>query len=407
MMPSFFDPSDPAFIADPYPTLNALRESGPIHWDPDWNLWLITRYEDVRAVQLDRRMGRVRRGHARPSHFRPIRELGLEGWEPYYRLERHSLLSLEPPEHTRIRSLVNRAFTPKRVRKLREPITAAADRLLDGLRDREIFDLLADYAQPYSVLVIATLLGAPAEDADLLLDWSHAIVKMYELHTTLPQAQAAVEASREFTEWAGKLIDARRADPQDDLITALCFAETQEGRLKDPEIVSTVILLLNAGHEAAVNTIGNGVAAAMQNGGAWRRLAEGGVAAATAVEEMLRFDSPLQLFERYALTEGVEIAGTPIPPGGKAAMLFGSANRDPRRFEAPDEFRIDRGDSDHITFGAGVHFCLGAPLARLELEIAIDRLAGAFPKANLACEPQREDGFVIRGYRAVELAAAG
>lgn len=406
-MARFFDTSDPAFIADPYPTLNALRESGPIHWDPDWNLWLVTRYEDVRAVQLDRRMGRVQHGHALPSHFRPIRELGLEGWEPYYQLERYSLLALEPPEHTRIRSLVNRAFTPRRVRDLRKPTTALADRLLDGLRDREVFDLLADYAQPFSVRVIAALLGAPVEDADLLLDWSHAIVKMYELHTTLPQAQAAVEASREFTEWAEELIAARRADPQDDLITALCFAETGEGRLSAPEIASTVILLLNAGHEAAVNTLGNGVAAAMQNGGAWRRLAERDVPAAAAVEEMLRFDPPLQLFERYALAEGIEIAGTPVPLGGKAAMLFGSANRDPRRFEAPDEFRIDRGDPDHITFGAGVHFCLGAPLARLELEIAVDRLAAAFPRASLASEPQREDGFVIRGYQTVELAAAG
>ena len=352
-------------------------------------------------------MGRVQHGHALPSHFRPIRELGLEGWEPYYQLERYSLLALEPPEHTRIRSLVNRAFTPRRVRDLREPTTALADRLLDGLRDREVFDLLADYAQPFSVRVIAALLGAPVGDADLLLDWSHAVVKMYELHTTFPQAQAAVEASREFTEWAEELIAARRADPQDDLITALCFAETGEGRLSAPEIASTMILLLNAGHEAAVNTMGNGVAAAMKNGGAWRRLAEGDVPAAAAVEEMLRFDPPLQLFERYALTEGIEIAGTPVPLGGKAAMLFGSANRDPRRFEAPDEFRIDRGDPDHITFGAGVHFCLGAPLARLELEIAVDRLAAAFPRASLASEPQREDGFVIRGYQTVELAAAG
>ena len=406
-MPYFFDPSDPAFIADPYPTLNGLRERGPVHWDPDWDLWLVTRYEDVRAVQLDRRMGRVQHGHAFPSHFRPIRELELEEWEPYYQLERYSLLALEPPEHTRIRSLVNRAFTPRRVRELRGPITAAADRLLEGLREQEVFDLLADYAQPFSVQVIAALLGAPPEDADLLLDWSHAIVKMYELHTTLPQAQAAVEASREFTEWAEELIAARRADPQDDLITALCLAETVEGKLSDPEIASTVILLLNAGHEATVNTMGNGVTAAMQNGGAWRRLAEGEVTAATAVEEMLRFDSPLQLFERYALTEGIEIAGTPIPLGTKAALLFGSANRDPRRFEAPDEFRIDRGDPDHITFGAGVHFCLGAPLARLELEIAVDRLAAAFPRASLACKPQREEGFVIRGYQAVKLAGGG
>ncbi len=403
-MPDFFDTSDPAFIADPYPTLNALRESGPIHRDTDWNLWLITRHEDVRAVQLDRRMGRVRQGSALPSDFRPIRELGLEGWEPYYEVERHSLLHLEPPEHTRLRSLVNRAFTPKRVREMRAPVVSIADDLLDGLRGRTTFDLLADYAQPYSVRVIAALLGAPAEDADLLLDWSHAIVKMYELHTTRRQARDAIEAAREFAGWTEGLISARRTDPQDDLITALCLAETGEGRLSVPEIVSTVILLLNAGHEATVNTMGNGITAAMKDGEAWRRLAAGEAQSAAAVEEMMRFDPPLQLFERYALGEGVEIAGTPIPPGDKVAMLFGSANRDPRRFDAPDEFRIDRGEQDHVTLGAGLHFCLGAALARLELEIAVDRLAATFPGASLASEPQREEGFVIRGYEKVDLA---
>ena len=403
-MPDFFDPSDHTFIADPYPALNELRERGPIHRDTDWNLWLVTRYEDVRAVQRDRRLGRVKQGHALPSDLRPIRELGLKGWGPYYEVERHSLLMLEPPEHTRIRSLVNRAFTPRRVRELTTPVTSIADALLDDLRDRPSFDLLGDYAQPYSVRVIATLLGAPVDDADLLLDWSHAIVKMYELHTTLRQAQAAIDASREFSEWIARLISSRRADPHDDLMTALCFAETELGKLSDAEIISTVILLLNAGHEATVNTMGNGIVAAMNNGDAWQRLVAREVAPAVAIEEMMRFDPPLQLFERYVLEEGVEIAGTPIPPGDEVAMLFGSANRDPRRFEAPDRFRIDRGDPDHVTFGAGAHFCLGAPLARLELDIAVDRLTAVFPDAVLNSEPQREDGFVIRGYRKVELA---
>ncbi|MDE0168937.1 MAG: cytochrome P450 [bacterium] len=403
-MPEFFDPSDRSFIDNPYPTLNALREQAPLHRDTEWNLWLVTRYADVRAVQLNRRLGRVKQGHALPSDLRPIRELGLVGWEPYYQVERYSLLMLEPPEHTRLRSLVNRAFTPRRVRELRDPITAIADELLEGLKDRPSFDLLGDYAQPYSVRVIATLLGAPVGDADLLLDWSHAIVKMYELHTTHDQARAAIVASGEFSRWVSDLMARRRAEPRDDLITALCLAETAEGRLTDPEIVSTVVLLLNAGHEATVNTMGNGIVAALRNGDAWRQLVERSVQPATAIEEMMRFDPPLQLFERYVLAEGVEIAGTPIPPGDKVAVLFGSANRDPRRFEAPDEFRIGRGDPDHITFGAGVHFCLGAPLARLELEIAVDRLTRAFPGARLAAEPRREDGFVIRGYETVKLA---
>ena len=406
-MPEFFDPTDRAFIDDPYPTLNALREQAPLHRDTDWGLWLVTRYADVRAVQLDRRLGRVRQGHALPSDLRPIRELGLVGWEPYYQVERHSLLMLEPPEHTRLRSLVNRAFTPRRVRELRNPVTGIADDLLENLRDRSSFDLLGDYAQPYSVRVVATLLGAPVQDADLLLDWSHAMVKMYELHTTHAQARAAIDASREFAQWVSDLMARRRAEPRDDLITALCFAETAQGRLTDAEIVSTVILLLNAGHEATVNTMGNGVVAALRDGDAWGQLVDRSVQPAVAIEEMMRFDPPLQLFERYILAEGVEIAGTPIPPGDKVAVLFGSANRDPRRFEAPDEFRIGRGDPDHVTFGAGVHFCLGAPLARLELEIAVDRLTRAFPEADLVADPEREDGFVIRGYETVELSPNG
>lgn len=405
-MADFFDPADRAFIENPYPVLNDLRESGPLHHDHEWGLWLVTRHRDVRSAQLDRRLGRVKQGYALPSDLRPIRELELAGWDPYYQVERHSLLMLEPPEHTRIRSLVNRAFTPRRVRELREPVTVIADALLSELHERDTFDLLADYAQPYSVRVIATLLGAPIRDAALLLDWSHAIVKMYELHTTRRQAMAAIDASRDFAEWASELIAARRAEPRDDLITALCRAETAQGRLTDPEIISTIILLLNAGHEATVNTMGNGVVAAMHGDG-WSRLAAGRVGPAVAIEEMLRFDPPLQMFERYVLTDGVEIAGTEIPVGDKIALLFGSANRDPRRFDAPDEFRIDRGDSDHITFGAGVHFCLGAPLARLELEVAVGRLSATMPNLALVAEPRREDGFVIRGYERVDLSPSG
>ena len=405
-MAEFFDPADPEFIRNPYPALNRLRERGPLHRDDDWGLWLVTRYQDVRTVQLDRRFGRVKQGHALPSDLRPIRELDLNGWEPYYEIERHSLLMLEPPEHTRIRSLVNRAFTPRRVRNLRDPITTIADNLLSSLRERDSFDLLADYAQPYSIRVIATLLGAPVADSDLLLDWSHAIVKMYELHTTRRQARAAISASSEFAEWASELIATRRSDPQDDLITALSLAETAQGRLTDPEIISTIILLLNAGHEATVNTMGNGMVAAMKCDG-WLRLVGGDVTPAIAIEEMMRFDPPLQLFERYALDDGIEIAGTRIPPGDKVALLFGSANRDPRRFDRPDEFRIARGDSDHITFGAGVHYCLGAPLARLELEVAVGRLAATLPGLTLAAEPQREDGYVIRGYEEVILSPSG
>ena len=403
-MSVFFDPADPSFIADPYPTLNALREAGPLHWEPDWNLWLITRHDDVRAAQLDRRLGRVRDGHARPSDFRPLRELELDDWESYYAVERYSLLMLEGPEHARLRGLVSRAFTPRRVRELRDPITGIARRLLADLDGRPSFDLLSDFAEPYSVRVIAALLGAPADHSDQLVAWSHAIVKMYELHVNVEQARAATAAARDFDAWTRELIARRRAAPEDDLITALCRAQTEEGSLSDAEIVSAVILLLNAGHEATVNTLGNGMTALLRSGGAWQRLVSGEVTAATAIEEMMRYDSPLQMFGRFVLEEGVEIAGRPMPVGDEVMMLFGSANRDPRRYRDPDEFLVDRGDADHITFGGGAHYCLGAPLARLELEVAVECLAAAFPRLSPAAAPEREEGFAIRGFREVELA---
>ena len=210
-----------------------------------------------------------------------------------------------------------------------------------------------------------------------------------------------------FARYLRRIVAQKKADPGDDLITALCTAETADGALSDAEIASTVILLLNAGHEATVNTMGNGVVAAMLHGGAWRTLADREVDPAVAIEEMMRFDPPLQMFERYVLEDGVEVAGTRIPKGDKVAVLFGAANRDPRRFERPDEFMVGRGDPEHVTFGAGVHHCIGAPLARLELEIALDRLVAAFPKAALLEQPVREEGFAIRGYRTVQLSTTG
>lgn len=398
MPPDNFDPTDAAFIADPYPTLAGLRESGPVIWSERFSMWLVTRHADVLAVQRDRRLGRVRAGHARPEDLRPIRTMpDIAGWATYYDVERYSLLMLEPPEHTRIRSLVSRAFTPRRVRDLRPAITTIADELVAGL-DRSGFDLLEDYARPFSIRVIATLLGAPIEDADRLLFWSHAIVRMYELAPTRQEAEAAIQACREFAAWTTELVEHRRRQPTGDLISDLAAAETEEGRLSIAEIVSTVILLLNAGHEATVNTMGNGVTALLRHH-VWD--AVGATGPATVVEEMLRWDSPLQLFERWVLEDGYELAGVPLPVGGKVAMLFGSANRDPRAFAQPDRFDIRRGDASHITFGGGTHFCLGAPLARLELEIALAALTRELPCLELRADPVRIPAFVIRGYQAV------
>ena len=401
------DFSDPQFQADPYPMLNEVREQTPGFLarkarGVGQDVWFLTRWADVAAAQRDRRLGRV----LGPRITRE--ELGFTwdfDWTPYFEIEQWSLLMLEPPDHTRIRRLVSKEFTPKRVEGLRPLARATAQRLAQECRERGTFDLLADFAQPYSVSVIAGLLGAPVEDSPLLLDWSHRIVKMYELDTTPEQARAAVAAAEEFGTWCAHLLAQRRSEPRDDLITGLCRAQTEDGMLSDAEIIATIVLLLNAGHEATVNTLGNGVTALLHHPEQWARLTSGEVPAPVAIEELMRFDPPLQLFERWVREDGVEYAGRTLQRGDKVAMLFGSANRDPRQFPDPDALEVGRDDRTHVTFGAGTHHCIGAPLARVELDEALDVLVAAMPGLLLAEEPVRHPAFVIHGFQAVRVDA--
>jgi cytochrome P450 len=265
-------------------------------------------------------------------------------------------------------------------------------------------DLLYDFAQPYSIGIICDWLGVPADNHRDLLDWSHAIVKMYEFDTSEAQAVAANDAAAAFREYTLELIAERRRSPRGDLVSGLVEARVDGEHLSDAEIVSTVIVLLNAGHEATVNTLGNGIRALMQHREEWERLVDGSVGADAAIEELIRYDPPLQLFERWVLEDGVEIAGTPIPRGEKISMLFGSANRDPRVFGSPDEFDVARPNAaEHIGFGGGIHVCIGAPLARIELEAALRALADRCPKLELVAEPVRNQAFVIWGCERVEL----
>jgi cytochrome P450 len=400
---SVFEPSDLAFIADPYAVLAALREAAPVHYDERLDRWLVTRHEDVRAALRDRRLGRNFRHVGTEAQFRA--ESLDPRWQAFWDVERWSLLFVEPPEHTRIRKLVAAAFTPRAVESMREPSEALARRLLDACLERGRFDLLYDFAQPYSISLICRLLGVPTDRSRDLLDWSHRHVKMYEFGTTEEQAESATRAAAEFREYVLELIAERRRSPRDDMVSGLVEARVDGGRLSDEEIVSTVVVLLNAGHEATVNTLGNGVTALLRNPAEWRRLADGEVTAQAAIEELIRFDPPLQLFERWVLEEGVEIGGTPIPRGEVISMLFGSANRDPRVFEAPDRLDVGRPNAaEHIGFGGGIHVCIGAPLARIELEASLRALLDRAPGLELAAEPERVPAFVIRGYGAVEVA---
>jgi len=278
-----------------------------------------------------------------------------------------------------------------------------ADELLDVCRDKGSFELLSDYAQPYSVAVICSMLGVPRSDTQLLLDWSHAIVKMYELRTTDAAREAANTAAAEYIDYTKALIAEKRRHPDGLLVGELVRVEDAGDRLTDDEIVSTTMVLLEAGHEATVNTLGNGMRAMLHHEGEWRRVVSGEVPARVAVEEMLRWDPPLHLFERWILEDGVEIAGQRMEVGQEVAMLFGAAQRDPRRFADPDRFDVGRGDTAHIGFGGGIHFCVGAPLARQEIEVSVAGLAARFPDLRVTDPPQYHANFVIRGLTALRL----
>src|SRR3954454_25281033 len=398
-----FDPSDPTFLDDPYPSLARLREGARVFYDERRERWFVTRHEDVRACLRDKRLGRNFR------HVMAPEEIGVPPldprWDAFWSTERWSLLWLEPPAHTRTRKLVAPAFTPRSVEALREPARDLAAELLAPLAERGRMELLYDYAQPYSIAVICRMLGVPLDRHRDLLDWSHRMVKMYEFDVPEEHAVAANQAAADFREYVCALIAERRAEPRDDMVSALVEARVDGGRLSEDEIVSTVIVLLNAGHEASVNTLGNGMLAFARHPEQWLRLVDAEVAPSVAGEEMIRYDPPLQLFERWVLEDGFAIGDQRIPRGDKLALLFGSANRDPRVFAEPDTFDVGRDNAaQHIGFGGGIHVCIGAPLARIELEAALRELVIEAPALGLIEEPRRNRAFVIWGLDGLRVA---
>jgi cytochrome P450 len=398
-----FDPGSAEFLLDPYPELNRVRERAPVFYDAGRERWFVTRHEDVRDCLRDKRLGRNFR------HILTQEQIGVPPldprWQAFWDSERWSLLWLEPPDHTRLRKLVAAAFTPRSVASLREPAHELAAELLEPLAEAGEMELLHDYAQPFSIAVICRMLGVPLDRHRDLLDWSHRMVKMYEFDVPLEAAEAANRAAAEFQEYVRELIRERRTTPRDDMVTALAQAEVEGARLSDDEIVSTVIVLLNAGHEATVNTLGNGTLAFARHPDQWQRAVSGEVECQAAVEEMIRFDPPLQLFERWVLADDFLIGDVAIPLGAKIAMLFGSANRDPRIFEQPDEFDVGRANAaQHIGFGGGIHVCIGAPLARIELEASVAALRRYWPDFTLVEEPRRTGAFVIWGLESLRLA---
>lgn len=396
-----YDVNEPTFVQWPYPVLDELREATPIFFDERSQQWVLTRFSDVHETLRDRRLGRAythRYTHAELGRPEPDTR-----WSRFHEHERWSLLNIEPPDHTRLRRLVTKVFTPRAVDAMRPMIERIAVELFDSCAERGSFDLIADYAQPYSVAVICSMLGVPRADTQRLLDWSHAIVKMYELNTPDEAKAAADRAAGEFIEYTRSLIADKRRSPDGSLISELVAVEDQGDTLTEAEIISTAMVLLEAGHEATVNSLANGMRAMMLHPAEWRRVTGGEVTPRTAVEDMIRWDAPLQLFERWVLDDDVVIAGQRIPLGAEVAMLFGSANRDPRRFAEAGRFDAGRGDTAHVGFGGGIHFCIGAPLARLELEVSVEHLARRFAGVRLAAEPRYHPTFVLRGLTALQL----
>ncbi|WP_432587336.1 cytochrome P450 [Streptomyces sp. HD1123-B1] len=393
--PAAFDPWRPSFVADPYPAYAELRESGRAHWFAPSRQWLIPHFDDARALLADRRLGRTylhRFSHEEFGRTAPPPE-----HEPFHTLNDYGMLDLEAPDHTRIRRLVSKAFTPRTVEALVPTIRRLADGLVDSFVAAGGGDLIASVAEPLPVAVIAEMLGIPPADRSSLRPWSADICGMYELNPDGETADRAVRASLEFSAYLRELIAARRKDPGEDLISALIAAYDEGDRLSEQEMISTCVLLLNAGHEATVNSTGNGWWTLFRHPGqlaALRADPEGLLP--TAVDELLRFDTPLQLFERWVLDD-IEVDGTVIPRGSEVAILFGSANRDPARFDHPDTLDLARTDNPHLSFGAGIHYCLGAPLARLELQASFGALLRKAPRLRLVKEPQWRPGFVIRG----------
>ena len=392
------DFNNPTFVANPYEQLKALREIGKPVWHEGMQIFLAARHSDANDVFRNKSLGRIFTDKS------PAFE-----WETFNWLHSDSILDSEPPKHTRLRSLVAKAFNRNKIEGMRPAVERITQQLLDAIDEKvksgESFDLIADYAEPLPVKIIADLLGFPESEEHLLRPWSQSIVKMYEVNPSEQYQIEAKKAAGEFAEYVRNLAEHRKINPGKDLITDLAMVEENGEKLNSHELVATCVLLLNAGHEASVNAFGNGMVAALERPDQAELLRKNSRAITeTALEEFMRFDAPLHLFERTA-TVDTELGGVKIEKGQKIAALIGSANRDSSVFERADEMDLTRDPNPHIGFGAGIHFCLGAPLARLEMSVSLPALWEKYPNMQLAGTPVRRPTFVLRGYESVSISA--
>tara|TARA_B100000927_G_scaffold75180_2_gene59922 strand:+ start:4998 stop:6200 length:1203 start_codon:yes stop_codon:yes gene_type:complete len=391
-----FPNEDKDFIKNPYPYLKELREEYPIHYDKSSGLNLITQFEDVKDIQKSKNFI-----SSEPEDYTKDADEKLinpKDYDYFWKTEEFNLLNLEGNIHDELRGLVAKAFLNRQVQELRPFMENKSKELLDRV-NRGSFDLLADYAQPYSIAVIGELLGVPEEDYDKFLYWSHAIVKMYDLKVSDESAAEAESAAKDFYIYMNNLIDEKNKNPQNDMISRLSQVSENNQQLTKDQIICTVILLLNAGHEATVNTIGNSIVALLLNNISTKNLNHD-FDIKKIIEELIRWDSPLQFFQRWVL-EDTELSGIKLPKNSKIAMLLGSANRDETAFKNPEKIDFERKNLNHTSFGGGVHFCLGAHLARLELEVSLENLFKN--EINLISDPERTGAFGIRGFKKINV----
>lgn len=387
-----FDAYDPAFVENPYPTYRRLLAGSPTFHDESWGLTFFTQHADVTGILRDRRFGRDIR------HVLPMSEIDTrtypEHLPTWYRMIRGSFIDLEPPDHTRIRSRVTRSFTRTRAEADRQRVSTAVARVLDRIEPGTDMDLVTAVATPVPITVIAEMMGIGPSDHQMLLDWSHAIVRVFDLNVTPEEEAAAEQATRDFVAYLRALIGERRVAPGDDLISELIYADEP---LDDDDVIATCILILNAGHEATVHAIGNGLLALARHPEEYARIGTHPEMIPTAVEELLRFDPPLHMFERWVL-EDVDWKGTELVQGAKVGLLFGAANHDPDVFDAPENLDLARDPNPHVAFGMGHHLCVGASLARVELEEVFGAIARRFRTIELIDEePPRTPSLVFRG----------
>ena len=394
------DPRDPSFYEDPYPTYEHVRRQSPIFYWEAFGNWSFVNQRDVTRILRDRRFGR------QISHILDPKEMGASearpDLKPFYDVDRYSMLELEPPTHTRLRGLVQKAFMARQIERLQPRIAALSHQLIDEMVTGSEADLLTAFATPIPVFVIAEMLGVPTDMSEALLNWSHAMVGMYEMARSAEQERAAVQAAQAFVAYLREYVNRRRKEPRDDLITKLIQAEEGGEKLTEDELISNCILLLNAGHEATVNVIGNGVYALLQHREQLERWRKQPELTASAVEELLRFDTPLHLFNRWVLQD-LEFGGLQLKQGMQVSLLLGAANRDPAIFENADRLDIGRKKNPHVSLGGGIHYCLGAPLARLELQTALPILLERLPELHLVEKPRFKNSYHFRGLESLRI----